>query len=145
MNAPDTTVPAKRPASHKWALLVFAAVAAANIMLNVMGHFDALGVIVTVAGVVAFLASILFARSRSTYTLGIVTLGLVFIRAIQSLWFDIAAYLDNLSHASQGVTLPAIAMAGSFVVLLFLLLRAYTLGTPSRQYFGLPAVPTRNA
>lgn len=139
------TIPTKRPASHKWALLVFAAVAVANIMLNVMGHFDVLGVIVTVAGVVAFFASILFARSRGTYTLGIVTLGLVFIRAIQSLWFDIAAYRDGLFHAPEQVTLPSIVFAGFFVVLLFLLLRAYTLGTPSRQYFGLPAVPNRNA
>ncbi|EDY16958.1 hypothetical protein CfE428DRAFT_5587 [Chthoniobacter flavus Ellin428] len=144
MNTSDNVV-TKRPASHKWALFVFVAVAAVNIMLNVSGHFDVLGVIVTFAGTAAFFASLLYARSSRTYTLGIITLGLVLIRSLQSLWFDIAAYRSGLFHAPRAA-LPAIIFAACGVALLLLLFRAYTFGASSRQYYGLPAIPnTRNA
>jgi hypothetical protein len=139
MSVPDKVAPTKRPASHKWALFVFMAVAATNIMLNFMGNLDVFGVVVTIAGLAAFFASLLSARSRNTYMLGVITLVLICLRSIQSLWFDIVAYRGDLFHAPQYVTLPTIIFVVVVVVLLFLLLRAYTFGAPSRQYYGLPA------
>ena len=141
MNASDNAASTKRPASHKWALVVFVIVAATNIMLNLMGHFDVFGIVVTAAGVAALFASLFFARSRRTYTLGIVTLALAFVRSLQTVWFDIVAYRNNLFHAPQSVTLPAIIFAGCCVILLLWLFRAYTFGIPSRHYFGLSATP----
>ena len=147
MNDSETNPPAKRPASHKWALFVYVAVAGINIMLNFMGHFDILGVIVTMAAVSPFLAPLLWARSTRTYTLGVIALGTAFIRSVQSLWFDIAGcWRETPLHAPEHLTLPATIFAGCCCVLLFLLFRIYMFGAPSRRYFGLPVTPiTRSA
>ena len=143
MTTPDQLWPHKRPAAHKWALFFFVAAAGTNIMLNCMGLFDVLGVIVTVASVAAFFSALFWSRSRRTYTIGTITLGLIFLRSLQTLWYDIIAYRAGLFHAPQRVTLPLIAFAGCVVVLLLLLFRSYTFGAASRQYYGLPAVPDR--
>ena len=91
-------------------------------MLNTRGHFDILGVIVTIAALAAIFSSLFFARARSTYTLGIITLALVFLRGVQSLWFDIAAYREGQFHLPQPSQLPLIAAVCGVVFLLFLLL-----------------------
>ena len=146
MNATEANSSTKRPTSHKWALFVFLAVSATNIMINMLGHFDVFGVIVTIAGLAAFFASFLFARARTTYFLGTVTLVLVFFRSVQTLWGDIVAYRAGLFHLTQSWVLLLIAFVCVVVFLLFLLFRAYTFGAASRQYYGLPpTLDTRNA
>jgi len=137
--------PSKRPASHKWALFVFIAVVATNIRLNLMGQFDILGIIVTIAGVAAFFSSLFFARSPRTYTLGMITLALVFVRSLQSLWFDIVAYRNGLFHAPQSTMLPFIIFAGCAVALLLWLFQAYTFGASSRQYYDLPPIAKKRS
>jgi hypothetical protein len=140
MKAAMLSAQTKRPASHKWALFVFFLAAATNIMLNAHGRFDVLGVVVTLAALGALFASFFFARARYTYTLGILTLSLVFLRSIQSLWFDIKACRDGLFHLPQTAQFLLIAFVCAVAFLLFLLLRAYTLGAMSRRYYGLPAI-----
>ena len=146
MKATEANRESKRPASHKWALFIFLALVAANIQLNVLGHFDVFGVIVTVASLAAFIASFAFARAHTTYRLCSVTLALVFLRSIESLWGDIAAYRAGLFHLPERWALLLIAFVCVAVVLLFLLVRAYTFGVASRQFYGLPiTLPNRNA
>lgn len=123
----------KRPASHKWAILVFCAVAGANIWLNTKGAFDFLGIVVTVAAVCALFVSFFMARSKRSYFVNSAALFLVLLRGAQSLCYQI------IWDADQGIMGWARILCVSWLAfLMFTLLRAYVFGDASRRYYGLP-------
>lgn len=139
MNDPLTTLPARRPASHKWALVVYVLVAGTNIWLNTIGYYDLLGIVVTVAGIAAFFAALFAPRASYTYTIGIIALSLVVLRSAESLWYNVVNFQAGLTRAPVPIALASIGFVGIAVCLLFFLLRRYTFGAASRQYYGLPA------
>jgi hypothetical protein len=116
--------------------LLFFAVAGVNIILNVRGHFDALGVLVTIASLAGMVAFLAFRHARPTYSVGIIAMGLVLVRAGQSIYLEIREQLHG-----RGIGWAALAVTCWFVFLLVVLFRSYALGARSRQYYGLPAVP----
>jgi len=128
--------PQKMPASHKWAVTSFIAVAGVNIMLNANGYFDMLGVVVTVTSLAGIVGVLVFRRSPRTYTVGVIALAFVLLRAGQSTFLR---FSEQLRGAGDGW----IHVGGTcwFFFLLILLFRAYTFGSPSRQYYGFPPTP----
>ena len=145
MSNSETNFQTKRPASHKWAFVAYFAVAVTNVGLNLGGHFDVLGVTVTVAAIIAFFASLFLPRHSLTYKFGVIALFLVFMRSVQTLWFDIVSYRLGRFHLPAEATLPLVGFAAVAVCLLFLLLRTYTFGAASRQYYGLPITPNKRS
>ena len=134
MHASVPNVPLGRPASHRWALFVFAAFCAAAIYAMSVTRLDLAGVAVLLACFAALVASLGFTRSRQTYYVGIAALALVVLRSVQTLWLYLAAL-----HAGPPVSFLPLVFVGLGFVLLVILLRAYALGSRSRQYFGLTA------
>jgi hypothetical protein len=126
----------KRPASHKWALACFVGIAGVNIMLNANGHFDTLGVLAAVTSLAGIISFLFFPRSPRSYTVGIVALGFVLLRAGQSTFLRVQEQLHG-----AGAGWLALILMGWILFLLILLFRAYTLGAPSRQYYGFPTTP----
>jgi hypothetical protein len=133
---PAVPRPQKMPGSHKWALVCFIILAGVNLMLNAKGHFDTVGILVTIASLAAIVSVLFFRRSPRSYGVGVIALGFVLLRAGQSTFFQLAAQI-------RGTGAGWIYVAGVCWVffLLILLFRAYTLGSASRRYYGLPTTP----
>ena len=135
-SVPDA--PFARPTSHRWALFVFAAFCAAAVYVMSVVRLDLAGVAVLLVCLAALVASLGFTRSHQTYYIGVTALALVMLRSVQSLWFYLAAF-----HAERLVSFVPVVFGAAGFVLLAALLRAYALGSRSRQYIGLAVRTTK--
>ncbi len=126
----------KPPASHTWALVLFIAMAGMNIMLNMGGHFDVLGMMATVTALAGIIGFVFWRRSSRTYTAGVVALGFAVLRGGQSAIVCLHAQISGV-----GIGWVRVVGVCWMVFLLVLLFRAYTLGAASRRYYSLPERP----